>query len=113
MGLLSGFQHAAVFLGIDTLSADTLSPLGRILTGLDIIGVQLICHTTTVFAVLNGTLLIPGQFLTSDLLSKSLSNGIHIAGFAQFTQPLGHCALDGGHITRYNMTIQPHQLTAG
>ena len=114
---LSRFHKAAILLGIDPLGADILSPCRRILPGLDVICVQLICHSLTILAAGNDLHLGPGQLFACSLLCQRRSNSTHIPSFTQLGKPGFRCTLDIGHILcRKCCLILLHkavQLTAG
>ena len=113
LGLLCGFQDTVVLLSINPASTDLFNPLGSMITGLNILNIQLIRNTAAIIAVGNSPTLSSGQFLSCGLLSKSSGNSVHIPGLAQLGEPLRCCALDGTYIAFHDLIMQFQQLTTG
>ena len=117
LGQLGSFYKTAIFLRIDSLSIQLLRPIRGIITGLDILGVQLIGNTLAVLAACNSFLFNPGQFLACSLLCQRCCNSTYITGFSKFSKPGFCCCLDRRHILcRHCCLILLHktvQLTTG
>ena len=111
LGLLSGFQHTAISLGVDDVGANALCPAGSIATGLDIFSVQLIGHPLAISALLHGPLLCHGQLLTRCLLGQGRCHSFDILSLAKFAQSLSRRFLNGLHILRrHSGLVLVHQL---
>ena len=117
LGLLRVFHKAAVFLHIDSLGVQLLCPLGRIIPGVDLFGVQLIGNPLGILACAKYSLFLPGELLFGCLLCQDIRNLHHIAGLSQLRETVRCCLTDGIHILCQVLLLvgldQTVQLRAG
>ena len=91
-------NQSAVFFGIDSVGTDTLCPSRRISTGVDVFGVQLVCHALTEFTVAYSTLFCVGELFADCLFGKSFSNSLYIASFSKLDKAVFCRATNGSRV---------------